>query len=242
MKSLALMALLVACIGTFACVPKLCAQQWTSSDGVISVTTPDSEKFQMLPEPPPTFLVFWISHDESIRLGVMKSAVPPNVQLIQSVIQDGLAEELKGTVVRLPTAVIAGREIWKMRGKNDAAEITQAIVRHEKAVYKVMAVNTSPNTASPDIDRFIESIAIEGQSAVPIAPSPPTPGAKTRSPATLSPVPTSPATTPTTEKPPRFDLHNLSKLIGSVSVIVLVVGVVLYILFRQGGRETPKVQ
>jgi hypothetical protein len=223
-------------------------QQWTSPDGVISVTPPDAEKFQQLPEPPPTFLVLWISSDESIRLGVMKSAVPPHVQLIQSVVQDGLAEEMKGTVSRLPTAIIAGREIWKMRGKNDAMEITQAIVRHEKAVYKVMAVNTAPNSAAPEIDRFFESIAIEGQAAstkaavsLPNVDTTKT-SPKTVPPPPVEPAPTSPATALGVEKPPMFDLHNLSKRIGSISVIVLVVGAVLYFLFRQGGRETPPVR
>ena len=75
------------------------AETWTSPDGFLSVTPPDATQFQTMPTPPPPFVGLWLSNDESIKFGVMKTEIPPSIKLIQSSAEEGLAEELREIIV-----------------------------------------------------------------------------------------------------------------------------------------------
>lgn len=133
---------------------------WTSPDGFLSVEIPDETRFQALPTPPPPFLVIWISNDESTKLGVMKTQIPPDRKFIQSSVENGFAKEMGGKVTRLPTKMVSGHEVWSMAGQTPSGEITQAIVRHNDAAYKLMGMTISGNPDTAAIDRFMNSLSI----------------------------------------------------------------------------------
>ena len=132
------------------------AQTWTSPDGFLSITPPDTTTFQAMPTPPPPFVGLWVSNDESMRnFGVMKMQISPTIKLIQSSVEQGLAEEIGGTVTRLPTRELSGHELWNMTAKGPSGAITQALIRRDGELYKVMAA-TVGRTAEA-INRSIDS-------------------------------------------------------------------------------------
>ena len=69
------------------------SQTWTSPDGFLAITPPDAGVFQPIPSPPSPFIGLWVSNDEAMQFGVMKTQTPPNIKLIQSSAEEGLAEE-----------------------------------------------------------------------------------------------------------------------------------------------------
>ena len=139
------------------------AQTWTSPDGFLSVTPPDASAFQAIPTPPPPFLGLWVSNDQSMRFGVMKTQVPSTVKLIQSSAEQGLAEEIGGTVTRLPTREVAGYEVWNMKAEGPSVAITQAMVRRDGAIYKVLAATGEGTADNESVSRFINSLSIVEQ-------------------------------------------------------------------------------
>ena len=66
------------------------AQTWTSPDGFLSLTPPDPTRFHAVPTPPAPFLGLWESDGESMKFGIMKVPIPPNLKLIQSSAKKGL--------------------------------------------------------------------------------------------------------------------------------------------------------
>ncbi len=143
--------------------PAANAQTWTSPDGFLSITPPDANDYQAMEEPPAPFVGLWVSNDETVKFGVMKTPYPPNMRLIQSSAEQGLAEEIGGTVTRLPTKTVAGYEVWKMTGKGSAFEITQAIIRHEDTIYKLMALKLGGELDTVAVNRFLDSLSIDAQ-------------------------------------------------------------------------------
>ena len=102
----------------------------------------------------------------------------------------------------------------KPRMENDvqgpSAEITQAMVRHDGALYKLMAVTVGGNPDAASMNRFIDSLSI-----------------------------VQPATQPQSKSVQDIgggvDLHNLSKTIGSLGAL-LAIGLLVYLLTR--GKKT----
>ncbi len=186
------------------------AQTWTSPDGFLSVTPPDATQFQAIPTPPLPFVGLWVSNDESMKFGVMKTEIPPNIKLIQSSAEEGLAEEIGGQVTRLPTKRVTGHEVWNMTAKGPSAEITQAMVRHDGALYKLMAVTIGGNPDAASINRFIDSLSI-------VQPA------------------TQPQSRPVQDIGRGVDLHNLSKTIGGLGAL-LAIGLLVYLVTR--GKKT----
>ena len=136
------------------------SQTWTSPDGFLSITPPDANEFQPMLTPPPPFVGLWVSNDETMKFGVMKTQIPPNIKLIQSSAEEGLAEEIGGEVTRLPTKQVSGHEVWKMTAKGASVEITQAMIRHDGALYKLMAVTVGGTPDAVAVNRFIDSLSI----------------------------------------------------------------------------------
>lgn len=134
------------------------AEKWTSSDGFLSVNVPDSKRFQAVEQAP--FLALWLSDDGSTRLAVLKMEIPQDARLRQTDMEEGLAKEIRGTVTRLPTRQLSGHEVWNMSVQSPPAEITQAVVRHDGTVYKVMTVVTGNNADRASIEEFIASITL----------------------------------------------------------------------------------
>lgn len=185
-------------------------QTWTSPDGFISVTPPDMARFQAWPMPPPPFLALWVSNDESMKFGVMKMDIPPNMKLIQSSVEEGLAEEIGGQVARLPSQTISGHEVWRMSAKSQSAAVSQAIIRHDSALYKVMAATVGGRGDSESVNQFIDSLSIANSAT------------RTE---------TKPVQIPGGAVDSNVLLHELSKKIGGLSCILLI-GLVIYFFTR----------
>ena len=187
------------------------AQTWTSPDGFLSITPPDANTFQAMPTPPSPFVGLWISNDETMKFGVMKMQIPPTIKLIQSSVEEGLAEEIGAKVMRLPTREVSGHEVWNMTAKGPSIEITQAMVRHDGALYKVMAATVGGTADNESVNRFIGSLSItEPSNAQPSKQS---------------------AAQPVQDLGGGVDLHNLSKTIGGASAM-LGIGLLVYLVIR----------
>lgn len=136
------------------------AQTWTSPDGFLTVTAPDAETFTAVPSPPDPFIALWVSRDESMRFGVARMQIPPEIQLIQSSAEEGFANEIGGKVRRLPAEPVSGHEVWKMKATAQSVEATQAMVRHGGTLYKVMAATVGREPDEVAIDDFVNSLSI----------------------------------------------------------------------------------
>ncbi|MCC9643372.1 hypothetical protein LOC71_13895 [Rhodopirellula sp. JC740] len=198
------------------------AATWTSSDGFLSVTPPDSNGFQMVPSAPPPFICMWISNDETMHFGVMKMDVPPTIQLNQSSAEQGLAEEIGGRTTRLETTQVGGHEVWNMRGQAELIDITQALVRNDDELYKVMAATVGAKADQQIVQRFIGSIAIGASHT-----------AKPRSSSTdESPNAEANTSLPSQERVGSWDLHSFSKKIGGAGAL-LGIGLLVYLNSRK---------
>jgi len=144
----------------------------------------------------------------------MKMKIPPDIKLIQSSVEEGLAEEIGGQVTRLPTTRLTGHEVWNMTAKGPSAAITQAIIRYDGTLYKLMAVTVGGNPDAESISRFIDSLSIVQ------------PATQSRS---------KPVQDQSTGG--GVDLHNLSKTIGGVSAL-LAIG--LFVYFIMLGKKTRR--
>jgi len=195
------------------------SQAWTSPDGFLSITPPDATAFQRMPTPPPPFVGLWVSNDETMKFGVMKTQIPPNIKLIQSSAEEGLAKEINGEVSRLPTKQVSGHEIWNMTAKGASAEITQAMIRHDGALYKLMAVTIGDKPDAVAVNRFIDSLSIA-------QPAP-----------TTAESPTQSSAQPIQDLGGGIDVHNLSKSIGGAGAL-LGIGLLVYFLTR--GKKNRK--
>ncbi|QDU31164.1 hypothetical protein ETAA8_63170 [Anatilimnocola aggregata] len=136
------------------------AQTWTSPDGFLTVAIPDTKQFQEFPKPPEPLLVLWVSQDESTRFGVSKLPIPLKMKLLQDSVEKGFAEQIGAKVSRSPATNVAGHEVWNMSAKGPILESTQAMVRHEDAVYTLLTVTTNGDLDTEATNLFIKSLAI----------------------------------------------------------------------------------
>lgn len=202
---------LVTLVLVFALPSLANAQTWTSPDGFLSITPPDANTFQAMPTLPPSFVGLWVSNDETMTFGVIKMQIPPTIKLIQSSVEEGLAEKIGAKVMRLPTREVSGHEVWNMTAKSPSVEITQAMVRHDGAIYKVMAVTVGGIADNESVNRFIGSLSIaEPSNAQP---------------------PKQSAAHPIQDLSGGVDLHNLSKTIGGAGAL-LGIGLLVYLVIR----------
>jgi hypothetical protein len=209
------------------------AQTWTSADGFLSITPPDASTFQAMPTPPPPFIGLWVSNDESMKFGVMKTQVPRNIELVQSSAEQGLAEEIGGKVTRLPTREVSGYEVWNMKAQGPSIVITQALVRRDGALYKVLAATVGGAADDLLVNRFINSLSIVEQTDT----RPSYQSAAERSERALRDRRAERA-----ERAQRaqqlgggIDLHSLSKTIGGAGALIAI-GLVIYMVMR--GKES----
>ena len=208
-----LIRLLVIAVFVLALPAVASSQTWTSPDGFLSITPPNASEFQPMPTLPPPFLGLWVSNDETMRFGIMKTQIPPSIKLIQSAAEEGLAKEIGGEVTRLPTKWVSGHEVWNMTAKGASVEITQAMIRHDGALYKLMAVTVGGNADAVAVNRFIDSLLIAQPAPITAEPSQPS-GAQ-----------------PGQDLGRGVDVHNLSKFIGGAGAL-LGIGLLVYFLMR----------
>jgi hypothetical protein len=200
------------------------AQTWTSPDGRLLVSVPDATRYTALPKPPPPLEAVWVSADDTTRLAITRNILPAHVRLNQASVEKGLAEEVGGQVTRLPTRQIAGHDVWLMKAEAGESEITQALVKIDNTVYKLMAFTSAPAANDAAIQQFLSSLAIGP--VPPLAP-PPTPAA---TPGSAAPELTnSPTSSDAVPLPDGDSGPNLARWLGR-GVGVLLVGLVVYFL------------
>ncbi len=195
------LSLIVGC--SIQCL-SLHAQTWTSADGIVAVTTPDASRFHAVDPPPAPFLVLWTADDASIKLGVLKLAVPAGARMRDKELAEGLAQESGGTVTELPRTVVKGYVLHNMVAKTPTQHITQAVhySTHQAAVYKFMGVSGLGSQDEEVVKNFINSVIINA--------------------------PTYPDF-----KPPRtIDYHWVSQMIGGTGML-LAIGLIVIRLLRK---------
>jgi len=197
------------------------AEQWTTKDGIISVTAPDSSRFQQQ-EPTPPMSVLWVSNDGVIRLAVVEIPMPKkNMPLIRSSLEKGAAEELHGKIVASSKSQQGNQPIFTMTVASDAngtpVFLSQSVAAVNGKAYKVMAVGVTKDTRSdPDAMSFVASYKID-----PAAASGPAP------------------TGASNENPQRADqslIDALSQKIGGISLLVLIVCLAVVLITRKKGK------
>lgn len=119
----------------------------------------------------------------------------------QSSAEEGLAEEVGGPVTRLPTREVGGLEVWSTTAKTTDSELTQAMLRNEGKLYKLMAIKNGAEPNTEAINAFMESVQL--------AKSPRTAAEGTN------------GTSPSSQEG-GIDLHNLSKRTGRVAFLAII--------------------
>jgi hypothetical protein len=157
----------MAC-GTFLMLQagSLSAGEWRSSDGVIAVATPDSNRFKTQKSSSP-FLARWGSEDEKINLLIKKKAVTPNVKFSQSDLEQGLITEINLTMKngKLLESTIEKHEsysVLKMTAQGENGKMTlyftHKIITTSDTQYTAVAVGIGTDTRTdPDTAAFISS-------------------------------------------------------------------------------------
>ena len=136
------------------------AETWTSADGIVSVESPDAARFHVLATPPAPFLIIWKSDDEATMIGIAKIDIPRGIRLIQEAMEEGYSKEVGAPVRRLPSKQVAEHEVWTMTASAPLGNVTQAIVRHNDVVYKLMVVTQPDGPDFGNINRFLNSLTI----------------------------------------------------------------------------------
>jgi hypothetical protein len=159
-RRLAALILFVGILGN----GRLRADDWTSSDNIISVKQPDGSRFVQL-EPTPPLSVIWTSQDESIKLGIAIIQLPRSMELIQTSIEKGLAEEINGKIVASDKSQRGGHQVFTMTATGEVAGnpvyITQSVVAIGEKVYKAMAIGIGKDTrTNSDSINFIGSLKV----------------------------------------------------------------------------------
>ena len=195
MRMLAI-AILVQASGLVSIVT---AENWTTPDGFLTVTKPSESEFEELASPPTPIVGYWSSKDGRLSLAVVIVDIPAQVVLNQASAEEGMAEEIGEPVTRLPTRKIGGFEVWTMTAKNSEAEITQAMLRNEGKLYKLMAIKHVNEPNPEEVNAFLGSVQL---------------------------VESRPSLTTNEEREvlpeSRLDLHNLSKRMGGIVLLALV--------------------
>ncbi len=215
-------------------------EEWTSPDGVVAVTVPNADDFELMDGAPDRFLVLWVSKDDSLYFGVIKTEIPPDVTLDRSWAEEEVAEEADQPISTSSTVIKNGREFWIATADSpghggEPLQITQAITQVGASAYRayVGTVGAEPS-ARAVVDAFLNSLEIKQTS----------PNAESASRA--EPVETK-QTMPAGESAPMaesdqqaderagdgIDWHTLSKRLGGVALLLLI-GLMIWSFTSQG--------
>ena len=213
----------IVCLFTTA----VSAAEWQTTDGNISVVVPDESRFVQVDAVPP-LSVIWVSTDETIKLGVAEVPFRPDMKLVQSSVEKGLAEEMGGKIVDSLTERQAGHEIFVMTGHGEVlgteVYITQAVVAVGDKVYKVMATGLGRDTR-------VDSYATKFMSSFKIL--------TTKQDVAFDPPRTVPSSQPNQSDTDKSLVDLLSEKIGGISVLILIVCVIAILISRFGKRRKP---
>lgn len=175
-----------------------------------------------------TFSAIWLSKDETVRLGVTETSLPPNIRIIRSSLEEGLAEELGGRIIASSAQQQEGHDVFLMTGRGgtggDKIYITQAIVAVGNKVYKVIACGIGKDTrVDPDATAFISSFRILTPRQI------------------VDSVPREDVgnSQPALNQPSESLIGLLSRRIGGISALILLVGVIVIVLLRFVTHREP---
>jgi hypothetical protein len=203
------------------------AAEWRTTDGNISVATPDASRFVQVDSVAPLSAI-WVPKDETVKLGVVEMPIRPDLRLIRSSVEEGLANEMRGRIVASSAEKQEGHDVFLMTGHGEIlgreAYMTQAVVAVGGKVYKVMAVGFGKDTrVDPDATEFVSSLKILTPKQV-VNSNPPEDVRDSQ------PVPNDSSES-------LVDL--LSQRIGGISALILVVCVIVIVLLRLAKRRKP---
>jgi hypothetical protein len=198
----------------------LSAEEWKTEDGNISVEAPDPSRFTKFENVGP-MSVFWITKDEKVKLAVIEQPFPSNVELVKSGLEEGLVEEVGGKIVASSAEDLNGHRVFLLTAQTNLlgrdAYLTEAVVKIGGKAYKVMATGLGTHTGKdPDVTKFISSLKI-------LAPA-----AKV-------------ATSPRRAQQSRPESYGdwVSKKIGGIGVMLLILGILAKIAYRRGRGTRP---
>lgn len=142
------------------------AEEWKSSDGMVSVAAPDPERF-VQSKPVPPVMASWESKPGTIKFFITEKAVPPNYKLNPTVLEQMFMHEINskmknGKLLDSSTQKHEGYDFFTMTGKGDKEEatryFTQSITATDKKIYIVAALGIGIDTRTdPDASAFIRS-------------------------------------------------------------------------------------
>jgi hypothetical protein len=133
-------------------------------------------------------------------------------------------------VTRLPTRQVAGYDVWQMKAVAGESEITQAIVKIDSTVYKLMAFSSAPAANDAAIQRFLASLAI--------APAPAEATSPETAPSSAAPDPAASSTSSNAVPAPAGESGpDLARWLGR-GVGVLLVGLVVYFLAARFSKKS----
>jgi hypothetical protein len=156
-----LVVLFASAIGTTIVL----GDEWTSPDGVIAVTVPDSARFQRLNDLPESFLVLWVSNDQMVRLGVARLAVPAHTKLVRSAVEERFVQGIHGKLTASTSRLVDDHELWIMRAIGDiqgaSVHATHAIAQHDDNAYNIVAISVGDAPADEAAsEAFLNSVRI----------------------------------------------------------------------------------
>lgn len=140
-------------------------EEWTSSDGVVKVTVPDSG-FVRVENPPPSFLVLWISADETIRLGVAQMPYPAGQRLNRANFEQGIAGA-GAEITASSSSRQNGHEVWVVSTTSSTGGVknngTQSIIRVDGSIYQIVAITAADaNIDQAIVQQYLQSLQVSG--------------------------------------------------------------------------------
>lgn len=179
------------------------AERWYSPDGFLSLEVPSTHTITTVPPPNKSFIGHWQSKDEAYKLAVLRIEVPPGFTPIQSSIEEGMANEMSGTIERLQTETISGYKVWKMKCHNKYGTVIQSVVPTDGYVYKLMVASMGGRAVPESLQKFLTSLQLSEETSSPIPPS-----------------------------TDRQQSHELSKELGGTGLLILI-AIMIYIMRKK---------
>ena len=157
----------LACCGLVLAMPTVTirAEEWTSPDGVVKVTVTDAD-FVRVESPPASFLVLWISRDETIRLGVAQMPYPKGQRLKRANFEQGIVGA-GAEITASSTSTQNGHEVWVVSTTSSPDGVknngTQSIIRVNDSIYQIVAITAADaNIDQASVQQFLQSLQVSG--------------------------------------------------------------------------------
>jgi len=105
-------------------------------------------------------LALWMTADDSLRLAVVRLAMPEEIRLEERAAMEAFGKEFGvEQPVGLPVKTVAGHTVWGMTASGPMGNYRQSFVQHNRHVYKLISI-ASRDAVPLEIDAFHDSLAI----------------------------------------------------------------------------------